>query len=109
MATFKNPKIEKGICHFAFNKNLSMVDINSVPNDVVMLFEANGDWNLNGDVELLEKARKERQWVIGVVFVDGAFGQFFLSSGTARMELPNRASRSLKWAPAANRLMKNIR
>lgn len=44
----------KGECHFAFNKNLSGVKLSDAASDTVLLFWADGAWNLNGGVELLE-------------------------------------------------------
>lgn len=97
--TFKNPGIEKGICNFAFNRNLSGLDINSVPVDVIILFEANGEWNLNGDMELLKDTQTDRQWIIGVVFVDGAFGKYNFASSNVPLELPHKGSRTIRWKP----------
>ncbi len=47
----------KGECHFAFNKNLSGRDINNISPNVILVFEAEGKWNLNGTSELLMSHR----------------------------------------------------
>jgi len=58
-----------GECHFAFNKNLSGLPMTDIPGDVVFLFEADGDWNLNGTHELLKTRYRERG-CIWVLFAD---------------------------------------
>lgn len=55
--TFKCPTTKKGICHYAFNKNLDGLRLSDVHEDVVMLYEADGNWNLFGGQELLTKTR----------------------------------------------------
>ncbi len=97
--TFKAIDIESGACNFAFNRNLSGLDINSIPTDVIMFFEASGEWNFNGGAELLEEVHAQRQWVIGVMFVDGAFGEYFFATKNVRMKGIEKANRPLKWIP----------
>lgn len=64
---FRHPKPDrwklKGTCHFAFNKNLSGKKLKDISNDTVLLFEADGDWNLNGTAKLL----KTRYWDKGYI------------------------------------------
>jgi hypothetical protein len=50
---FKHPLVEGSLCDFAFNKNLDGLRLSDIPDDVVLLFEASGDWNLTGGPELL--------------------------------------------------------
>ncbi|MHC4638020.1 MAG: hypothetical protein ACYTBP_11980 [Planctomycetota bacterium] len=50
---FMHPFIKGFECNFAFNKNLDGLKLEDVPNDVVLLFLADGDWNLSGGPELL--------------------------------------------------------
>ena len=67
--TFKCPAAKKGICHYAFNKNLDGLRLSDVPEDVVMLYEADGNWNLFGGQELLIKTR--HMYAYNIVFRDG--------------------------------------
>ena len=46
---------QKNECRFAFNKNLSGCDINNISSNVILVFEADGKWNLSGTSELLQK------------------------------------------------------
>jgi len=74
---FKHPQPEifgdifdfKGECQFAFNKNLSGKSLDAVPGDVVLVFEADGDWNLNGTGELL-RTRYNEKGCIYMLFAD---------------------------------------
>ena len=59
----------KGECQFAFNKNLSGMKLEDIPEDTVLLFEADGDWNLNGTSELL-KTRYSKDGFIRMLFAD---------------------------------------
>lgn len=70
---FRHPKADlfrlKGECHFAFNKNLSGMRLTDIPDNVVLIFESDGDWNLNGTGELL-KTRYDEHGYIAMLFVD---------------------------------------
>lgn len=66
----------KGECHFAFNKNLSGLQLADIPGDVVLLFEADGDWNLNGAAELLQTRYREHGY-IAVLTVDGKMWKYW--------------------------------
>lgn len=72
--SFKLPPERKlnleGEINFAFNKNVSGLYLEDIAPDTVLLFEANGDWNLNGGAELLE-TRHHKHNVIGVVLANG--------------------------------------
>jgi len=77
---FKHPKAAylgfKGECQFAFNKNLSGAKISEIPDDVVLVFEADGDWNLNGTGELL-KTRYREHGHIAVLFLGGTMRNYW--------------------------------
>jgi hypothetical protein len=49
---FKCPADKGGVCSYAFNRKLGGLRLMDLPNDVVLLFEANGGWNLSGGQEL---------------------------------------------------------
>jgi hypothetical protein len=63
--TFQQPV---GACNFAFNKNVSGLRWADIPYDVVVLFEANGDWNLTGGAELFKSGRSVLSSSPGVIF-----------------------------------------
>ncbi len=77
---FRHPQSRKiglnGECHFAFNKNLSGVRLDDVSGDTVLLFEADGDWNLNGTDELLRTREKNNKYIT-VVFADGTMADYW--------------------------------
>lgn len=55
---FKHPQAEKtgrtGEFHYAFNPELSGSDIRDISGDTILLFEADGSWNLAGKSELIK-------------------------------------------------------
>ena len=61
---FRHPQVDliklKGKCHIAFNKELSGILFSSISPDTILLFEADGDWNLNGTTQLLRKPYGEK-------------------------------------------------
>ena len=69
---FKHPRARGGACNFAFNKNLSNRRLADVHPNVVLIFEADGEWNLTGTTELL----KEREIDTYVLLVDGDFYRY---------------------------------
>ncbi|NIT60733.1 MAG: hypothetical protein GWN00_32380 [Aliifodinibius sp.] len=77
--TFKNPQEPNGICNFAFNKHLCGLRLANVPNNTVLLFEANGGWNLTGDAKLLKESEPHRKWVILLLLVDGTVDEYWFS------------------------------
>lgn len=96
--SFKHPLLENWECNFAYNKNLSGLKLSEIPNDVVLLFEANGGWNLNGDAELVKKVHGQREWFIGVLFIDGAFGKYsFDQERVDGFHLDKPFHRPLRW------------
>jgi hypothetical protein len=66
----------KGTCQFAFNRNLSGLRLVDLPRDVVLIFEADGEWNLNGTGELL-KTRYREKGCIAVLFADQTIGDYW--------------------------------
>lgn len=88
---FKHPQPEifgdifdfKGECQFAFNKNISGMLLADIPSDVVLLFEADGDWNLNGTEELL-KTRYREHGYITILFVDQTTGNYWFYENAVR-------------------------
>ena len=55
---FKKQVLKDFPCGFAFNKNISGMHFDTVPENTPILFEArNGAWNLNGAAELIEDDR----------------------------------------------------
>lgn len=72
---FRHPKADllklKGQCHIAFNSNLSGKFLADVPDDVVLLFEADGEWNLNGTGSLLRNPYGEAKF-LSILWIDGS-------------------------------------
>ena len=71
---FQHPKPDvlglKGECHFAFNSNLSNMRISDISDETVLLFEADGPWNMNGKEELL-KTRYRKRGCVTMLFMNG--------------------------------------
>lgn len=84
---FQHPKPEmvylKGECHFAFNSNLSGMRLSDVSNDTVLLFEADGAWNLAGTEELLKTRYRERGYV-RMLFVGGHIRDYWFYKNAVR-------------------------
>jgi hypothetical protein len=96
---FVNPYIGEFECNFAFNKNLSGLKLSEMPKNIVLLFEADGDWNLNGGPELL----KERKgFYTYILFPDFTFRIYdFRYKGHYAYD-PNLRSwtiKQLRWEP----------
>jgi len=66
----------KGTCQFAFNRNLGGLLMADLPPDVVLIFEADGEWNLNGTAELLETRYRERG-CIAMLFADQTMADYW--------------------------------
>ncbi len=92
-----NPLSDDYECNFAFNKNLSGSRFEDTPNDVVLLFRADGNWNFNGGLELL-KTRRERDMWFDVLLVDGSLDRCWLSKN-AKFDDPNSCPNLLRWKP----------
>ena len=73
--TFKCPAAKEGICNYAFNESLENLRLADVPRDVVLLYEANGDWNLKGGPELLE-LRHSGGKICFTLFANGSVGSY---------------------------------
>ncbi|MCD4831139.1 MAG: hypothetical protein K8R02_04940 [Anaerohalosphaeraceae bacterium] len=69
---FHHPKAKElgldGKCHFTFNENLSGRKLSEISDNVVLLFEADGDWNFSGGSKLLN-TRYNKDGYITVMFV----------------------------------------
>lgn len=59
-----------GDCQFGFNSKLSGLRLADVPGDVVLIFEADGQWNLHGGPELLNTRYREKGFIY-LLSVDG--------------------------------------
>lgn len=66
--TFKCPLRKRQICSYAFNKDLEGLRLRDVPNNALLVFEANGDWNLSGGAELLNMRHRG---IANVLLPDG--------------------------------------
>jgi len=86
-ANFRHPQSRivglKGECHFAFNRNLSEMRLADIPGDVVLVFEADGSWNLNGTEELL-KTRYREQGFITIFIANGKMLDYWFYKSAIR-------------------------
>jgi hypothetical protein len=73
----------KGKCHIAFNKALSGKRLADISPDTVLLFEADGDWNLNGTSSLLDSKHGEKLFV-RILFVDGSESSYWFDKKAVR-------------------------
>jgi len=80
----------KGDCQFAFNKNLSGMRLADIPDDVILLFEADGPWNLNGTAELLKTRYREKGY-IAMLFVDQSVRNYWYYKQSVRKFGPKGA------------------
>jgi len=94
-------------CSFAFNKNLSNLSLDDIDGNVVLLFEADGNLNLAGGPELLNKDRHKdrffllkRQRFIYILFVDGTVAKYRLRDGAVSLFLykPKKNEPPSYWA-----------
>ncbi|MHC4075980.1 MAG: hypothetical protein ACYSRR_07645 [Planctomycetota bacterium] len=103
-SNFKHPYPEEfsfaNDCHFAFNRNLSNMRLADIPEDVVLIFEADGNWNLNGTGELLIK-RDENNKSTPMVFVNGLIREYWFYKNAIRKIGPDRKSvyEKPRWQP----------
>lgn len=103
---FRHPRGQElglvGTCHFAFNKNLSNLRLADIPDDVVLIFEADGDWNLSGAGELLRSRRTtvRAEFYVDVLFVDQTEATFWFQEQALRTFDSGRMSyQSPRWKP----------
>jgi hypothetical protein len=71
----------EGKCSFAFNKNLGGKRLVDIPGDVVLIFEADGDWNLNGTSGILQERRTTAvdEYYIDMLFADQTIKAFWFN------------------------------
>ncbi len=73
--------------HFAFNENLSLLAKEDLPGYLVLVFEADGEFNLSGGQELFGKERAKDKYFsvenryIYILFLDGTIAKYRLCDG----------------------------
>ena len=84
---FRHPQVDflklKGEYHIAFNRNLSGKLFADISPDTVLLFEADGDWNLNGTSPLLNRRYGEALFV-NILLVDGSTNSYWFYKKAVR-------------------------
>jgi hypothetical protein len=102
---FRHPQPDllklKGQCHIAFNNNLSGKSLDDLPGDVVLLFEADGEWNLNGTGSLLSKPYGEAKF-LSILWVDGSTVDYWYDQKGIRKFDPSGKHmyhESPRWSP----------
>ncbi len=92
--SFGIAQLRNVVCILAFNKNLSNVTMDDLQgkDNVVLIFEADGELNLSGGPELISKERTKdkyflfgRQKFIYVLFVDGTIAKYRLRDGSVAL------------------------
>ncbi len=73
----------KGKCHIAFNRALSDKLFANISPNTVLLFEADGVWNLNGTSKLLDSKYGEKLFV-RILFVDGSESSYWFDRKAVR-------------------------
>jgi hypothetical protein len=82
----------------AYNENLSGMDYNSIPGETVLIFEAEGPWNLSGGPELLKPKRLKRKYIglfketldtVLIAFVDGSVAKYRFTDKAIAVYDPN--------------------
>jgi len=91
---FKHPEIQGS--SVAFNKNLDGLRLVDIPDDVVLLFEAKGGWNLIGGEELLNKANPNRNFV-DVLLVNREIKTYWVKCGGVKAY--DGTFMPLRWKP----------
>jgi len=84
----------------AFNENISGFEYLQLPGNVVLLFEAEGPWNLHGSEDLFIQHSKEANTVF-ILFVDGTIGEYKYSNGKLKLYTKGKAKDylPLRWKP----------
>jgi hypothetical protein len=95
---FRHPQPDfiglKGKCHIAFNKAIGGKLLKDISKDTVLLFEGDGDWNLNGTSDILNRGYGEKLFV-RILFVDGSEDAYWFDKQAVRKfksEFGGRAS-----------------
>ncbi len=87
--TFVCPATKSNACSYSFNKNLDGLRLTDIPDDIVLLYEADGRWNCAGGVKLLTTKNHPSQ-SCNVLFADGTVRYYHAE------ELINQP---LRWKP----------
>ena len=84
---FNIPQLGTTEYHFAFNNNLSLLSRKDLPSNLVLVFEADGKFNLSGGAELLKRNYAKNRYFsvenkyIYVLFLDGTIAKYRLHDG----------------------------
>lgn len=102
---FRHPQAEnvgqKGECHFAFNTKLSNISINEISDDTILIFEADGPWNLAGTSELIKNHAGVDRRCISVYYMNGKIRSYwFYENGIRFIDKDNGFHyRKPRWNP----------
>jgi len=89
-----------GDCHFGYNKNVSGRRLSDLADDIVLLVEADGPWNLNGAADLLETRRSEHGFIY-VLLADGTIDSYVYKYDAIRKYTSETdiSYQKLRWKP----------
>lgn len=90
-------------CIIAFNANLARLNLSDIPNEVVLLFEAHGPWNISGEANLLAK-QDTYDGYKRILLMDGTILRYDLQNSKVEQRDPNTGffvavSLPLLWSP----------
>lgn len=83
---FKHPLIKEWECNIAYNKNLSGLKLSEIPKDTILIFEADGNWNLSGDEDLLrERYINNKDYLsVYIILANGKMVEYWFVKGGYR-------------------------
>jgi hypothetical protein len=73
---FRHPDEPDAACSYAFNAELEGCKLETLAPETVLLFEADGDWNLSGNAQDFNDLTRKRRYSIGIPFADGRIGEY---------------------------------
>lgn len=77
---FNSLRESDGYNNFAFNKHLNCLSLHNIPGNTVLFFEAWGEGNLTGSLDLLKKEPKKNEYIY-MFLVDGRVIKYRLLDG----------------------------
>ena len=92
---FCRATVPGGTSDYALNEHLGGLTVSEIPGDVVLVFEATGPWNLSGGGDLLQHSG--RKWKVGVMFMDGQFGEYCFVRKAVMGRYNASFVRALRW------------
>lgn len=81
---FRHPQAPpESVCNFALNRNLAGLDPKDISDKTVLLFEADGPWNLNGTANVL-RPRFNNEQDLFMLYLNGTVRSYWFEEGKIR-------------------------